>query len=732
MGRDRIDTIDRNTLVAAAIALLAGAAVLFVSSTVFAYHSSNHDEAVYLTQAAMLLNGQLEIHAGELTGAFRPWFFIEDGGRLYSKYTPVPAAMFAVTLALFGEPRVTLAVVAAANAGLVYLLGSMCFDRRVGLAAAAVFAASPLAIVNTATFLPYAPTTALNLAFAVAYLRGVRDRSLRAAVVAGIAIGLAFFARPYTAVLFAAPFILHACYEIIQSVRTDGLVPFIRADGGGSVAADGSSRDRAPLTEPIRRQAVIAALGSAFVLLTLAYNLRLTGAALTFPYEAFAPMDGPGFGRRRILGHSIDYTPELALEANGYVLWYFGTRWFTAGTIGTAAAGIGLAIAVRRWLRSLDDEVADRVKISPFERTASVLLAALFVSVPLGNLFFWGNFNILATMSDPTDGLISGLGPFYHFDLLAPLSVFAAVTIAAGYDGLLRIWVALTSRTNRRAATAIVAVVAIAALAIAGGANVAAVADPIEKNSANAEKFERAYAPIEETTFENALVFIPTPYGDWQNHPFQYLRHDPSLEGDVVYPLDRDPDDDFAVIDAYPNRTHYRYAYKGEWTPDPNRHVVPKLEPIDVRSGDRLHAETTVGVPTTAEVSTARVRLETQDGHVTETISDPGESIAFAWTIGPEGAFLNAVGSEETVGIDETDTLIVTTTLVQPDGSTLTYRQETTIRTDGETVEAIWPPERSVCALVTDCGSEGTYIPDEPDAHRDGVFFETTVEETAE
>jgi hypothetical protein len=67
-------------------------------------------------------------------------------------------------------------------------------------------------------------------------------------------------------------------------------------------------------------------------------------------------------------------------------------------------------------------------------------------------------------------------------------------------------------------------------------------------------------------------------------------------------------------------------------------------------------------------------------------------------------------------------------TLVQPDGSTLTYRQEASVRATGETVEVIWPPERTVCPLTTDCGREGTYIPDRPDLHFDGVFFDVALE----
>ena len=692
-----------------AVAASAAIAVFAVSTTVFAYHSNNHDEGVYLLQAALLLEGQLEFYAGDLVGAFRPWFFIEDGGRLYPKYTPVPAAMFAASIALFGEPRVTLAAVAAANAALVYALGSMLFDRRVGVVAAALFAASPLAVVTTAVFLPYAPTTTLNLLFAVAYLRGVRRESVIAAAVAGVAVGLAFFARPFTAVLFALPFVCHALYSIAASLPGDGaLIP-----------------------ETVRRNAITAGFGLAFVGVTLAYNARMTGSPLLFPYEAFAPRDGPGFGPREILDHSVVYTPELALEANGYVLGYLATRWFVAGPIGTGLAAIGLGLAVRQWRReSPADAPAGESALSgggAFERRAGLALAGLLASVPAGNVFFWGNYNVLATMSDPTDGLVSQFGPFYHFDLLVPLSVFAAVAVVAGWDRLPAIRAWLGARSSPRAARVTVAVVVVASLLGFGLAAAATVSAPLDRNAAYADKYEVAYEPIEATEPDDALVFLPTPYGDWQNHPFQYLRNDGGLDGSVVYALDRAPADDFAVLDGYRNRTYYRYSYRGEWTPVADRHVTPKLEPLEIRRGETLAGETVVGVP--PRVERARVRLETEaGGSAAYTAAEPGDSIAVPWSIDRNAARLDATRGNRSVRVGGTDTVVLTITLTQPDGGTLTYRQEATVRTGVDGVEAVWPPERSVCALVTDCGSEGTYLPEDPDTHRTGVFFETRLE----
>ncbi|TKX69595.1 hypothetical protein EXE45_07595 [Halorubrum sp. SP9] len=271
-----------------------------------------------------------------------------------------------------------------------------------------------------------------------------------------------------------------------------------------------------------------------------------------------------------------------------------------------------------------------------------------------------------------------------------------------------------------------------------------AASGPIERNAAVDEKHEIAYAPFDETTFEDGLVFVPTPYGEWQSHPFQYLRNGPGLDGDVVYALERDPVENFAVLDAYPDRTLYRYGYHGVWTPNPEAHVVPKLEPLDRRSGGRIDAETTVGVPD--RVARAQVRVDPRRGapggpdHVSYTVSDPGESLAVDWAVTPAGARLPgaeraaAGNASEPVPFDpDGDVIAVTVTLVDPAGATYTYRQEVTVRVSGgdeagaggERVEAVWPPERSTCRLVTECGNEGTYLPDEPQTHPEWVVFET-------
>ncbi|MDF9744443.1 glycosyltransferase family 39 protein [Natrinema sp. S1CR25-10] len=715
------DRVRRVHLAALAVVCLAGLAVAILATELFPYHSSNDDEGVYLLQAALLLEGQLEMHAGELADAFRPWFFVQDGGRLYSKYSPVIPAMYAVSMALFGEPRVTLVAVAVGNTALVYLLGSMVFDRWVGVVAAAVFAAAPMTLLTSSVFLPYAPTTFLNLLFAVWYLRGVRTGRLRDAVSAGAAIGIAFFARPYTAVLFALPFICHAGWSVLRSARDRWW-----------------QRGFRPLPDAVRRNAATAAVGLALVGLTLAYNARVTGSPLTFPYAAFAPLDGPGFGHRELLDHSLEYTPAVALEANGAALWYFATRWFTAGLLGTGTALLGTAVALWRWLPGRD---ADSERRS--DRTAGLLMAALFASVTLGNFAFWGNYNVHAGMADPTTGLLSKFGPFYHFDLLVPLSIFAGFAVAVGFrrcrDAALRSRIAAVA--SPRTARALVLAALLVSVLVAGAANAALLSAPVERNAAHTERFESAYEPFEDRDLENALIVLPAPYGQWQNHPFQALRNDGGLDGEVVYALEGSPERDFAVLDAYPNRDYYQYRYRGAWTATPDDEIVAQIEPLSIRSGERLEGTTTVGIA--SRVDRVRVRLE-NDGEVASyTVANPDSELSVGWSLegdaaggrdGGENA-TDARGSvalnrspNETVSFDGADEIVLTITQVQPTGATYTYRQEVTVRPTEEGVEAIWPPKRTGCRLVTDCGTEGTYLPDRPETHSQWETFETRLE----
>jgi hypothetical protein len=688
-------------LLAGVLALVAGAGVVLVAGELFPYHSSNHDEGVYLQQAAMLLDGQFQLFPGELGDAVRPWFFVESGDSLYPKYQPLPAGLYAAAMALFGEPRVALGAVTAGNVALVYALGAMSFDRRVGLLAAAGFATAPMTVVTSSVFLPYAPTTLCNLAFAVAYLHAYRTGRTASALLAGAAIGVAFFMRPYTAVLFAVPFLGHAAWELGTTLRE-------RAGG-----TDGRLR----LAPVLRRQGATAVVGFVSVALVLAYNAAVTGSALTFPYEAFAPRDGPGLGRRRLLGHEVDYTLPVALRANAEVLWYLLTRWGPVGGVGTALAAVGLAASTR--LRRL-------LPVANWGSggTARLLLAGLFLSVPAGNLLFWGNYNILGTPGDPTDGFVGQFGPFYHFDLLAPLAVFGAA-------GALVLWRgATTGRPGERLPDgwARVALAAVLVCGLVAGSGALA-AGPVERNAAHTATYEDAYDPIESQAFENAVVFLPTPYGDWLNHPFQYLRNEPGFDGDAVYVLDRDPAGDFAVVDAYPDRRYYRYTYRGEWTPDPEeREIEPRLVGTDIRAGVRLDGEATVGVPD--GVTGARVRIETGAGAATYHVTDPGEAVEVSWRVDADEARVTAVdGTPVDAGVrtDPVDEVVLLVRLVQPDGGTLTYRQETAVQSTDGGVEALWPPERTVCPLVDDCGREGTYLPDTPPEF-DGVSFETRLQ----
>jgi hypothetical protein len=692
-------------VVAAALAVAVGVLVYALAIDLFAYHSVNDDEGVYLYQAAMLLEGRLFLRPGPIPWeAVRPWFFVVDGTdagvRMYSKYSPVAPAIFAVGR-LLGDWNLALGGVAGATAAGVYSLASAAFDRRVGLVAVVALAGAPLFLITSATFLSYAPATMLNVAFAVAYVRAARTASPRWGVAAGVAVGLAFFCRPYTAVLFALPFIGHTLASLAVAWRRHA-----RSSAFHSV---------------LTRSVAIAVPGAAFVAVTLGYNAVVTGDALTFPYAAFAPNDGIGFGPHEILNYERDYTPALAAETTETITEYVFTEWIAAGPIGTLLAAVGVAAA--GWRARLADGLGGR-----FEPTSGMadgevaaVLLGILPAVFAGEAYFWGTHNGLR------NGLIDLLGPFYHFDVLIPIAVFSA----AGAVGLVRrLDSLLRRRTTRRRARLLIVVLLVVAAPVVVSAERAVIEEPLEANGLRTDTLEATYEPFADRQFDDAVVFTPDPYGDWQAHPFQYLRSDPGFDGDVIYATDGGPARDLAVLEAT-NRTPYRFTYRGTWTGATTR-IDPALQRLTELEGRSVRARTAVGVPQSA--ASVSVRIETPEGFARYTVpavARENGTVGVVWRIGPETARVRNLafaggsdGPAVPLAADGAE-VDLAVTFVGTGGASITYRQEVTVDAGDAGVRVVWPPETRVCRLTAECGYEGTWVGPDGDYVR-GVSVETS------
>jgi len=340
-----------------------------------------------------------------------------------------------------------------------------------------------------------------------------------------------------------------------------------------------------------------------------------------------------------------------------------------------------------------------------------LVLAGLAVSIPLGQSYFWGSLNVLGDLSDPTDGLVSFLGPYYHLGLVVP-------TVAFGAHGLLvggrRARQFLRGRNSARVRAAGLAILAVAGL-VTGGLATAAVAGPLGDNADVTRQYERAYEPIESAEFENALVFVPTPYGDWLNHPFQYLRTDPGYDGEVVYALQ---ERQFAVRDAFPDRSLYRYVYRGEWAPFLNRSVEGRLQEIRVATGEEVSLSIEAEVP--ESVQSLSVRASTT-GNGYALAESPGERITFTVRFLDGQAVIESPEFESPVVLPVAGRERLEVRLFADSGGAGSFSYDLTIPVEYDGTYRVLTPRIEVCRNPRLCDGEAAYIPGQ---HREGVAIE--------
>ena len=369
-------------LAVAAAVWAVGASALFLPGL-----TDNGDEAVYLLQAESLRAGHLFPPAIQPAGAFLPWLSKPAGDHYVTKYTPVFPGFIALSHRVFGSDRAALAMAAAgAVVACYHLAREVLRRRRDAVVAAALLAGSPLFLIQSATYLSYLFNAALLMGFAAAFLAGIRRQARGVLALAGFLLGLAVFARPFDAALFASPLL---------------------AWWGWS--------GRNCLGRRLREAGWVATGALAPVAAMVTYFRLASGSFLVPPFTFVGPNDTLGFGPKRMYAGMpwLDYTPGRALQAAGRLTVLTGF-WGFGGLVLLGLAVVGyrsVGGSARKWL------------------------ALVAVTVPLGYAFFWGSF------SSSEWGGPWRFGPFYWLPVIVPGSILGA----AGFSRLRR-WDRQTAR----------------------------------------------------------------------------------------------------------------------------------------------------------------------------------------------------------------------------------------------------------------------------------------------
>lgn len=502
-------------LVVALLVLSFAAVVVSVASLelIHPYLSWNRDEPVYLWHVDVLASGRLTAPLGDPAAAFRPWLGgIEDG--YFSQYTLGWPLVLLASEVVLGTPGGAVALGAVlAVVGAVLLTREVTGRDDVSVAVGAAFLATPAVVLQAGVHLGYLFTVGLgNLALAFGW-SGLRRRSPTRLVVAGALLGWVLLTRPFDALLWGAVLLF-----------------------GGAVLHG---------WDVVRRGWPVAVVGAPFVLLTLAYNLRITGDATTFPIVAADPLDSFGLGPRRLMpGFEItDYEVARAAGSSAKNAAFFAI--FLTGNVVT----LGLAGLGAWWRRS--------------ERS-TWLLVVLGAVFPVGYFFFWGTY-----ISSLTARLA---GSIYYIPAVVPVLALAAL-------GVLELW----WRARRTSVLAVVAAVALTIPVLVSRVEVA------RDNSSAQQPWSESVSGLPDGSL--VIVAESGPYLSFKN---PVSRNHPDLDDPVLYAVDLGPKN-FETIAAHPDRTPYlQISNLGveELGPKEDR-PTPAVEvaPIDLVTGRHLVVE---------------------------------------------------------------------------------------------------------------------------------------------
>lgn len=465
------------------------------SLSIFERLPRTEDEVTFLFQAKTIAEGQAVAPAPEHPEFFFMSFVIARDGLWFGKYPPGYPAVLSLGV-LAGQPWLVNALAAFAAIGLLVLVGRRFYDTRTTLLGAGLLALSPFFILQSGSLLSHVVALCWTLLLLL-LVDVMRSRDVPlAALGAGAAGGSLLLTRPLTAVGIALPFIVLAIVDLLR---------------------------RRPFWG---RYALVALGGLPFVVVLLAYNDTTTGHPLRTAYELWWSYDRIGFGPEYgINGHSVGdaiRNTRTNLRDLSQVLFGWPER--------LSFLPILLAACVGVW----------NIRRHGFSRptSADLLLVGMVAGLIGVHMLYW------------TSGRM--YGPRYYFEIIGALSLLGARGIVWLWDAA-GIWL---QRRNIAAGWPRLAIPVVVAGLVAYNLFVTLPSEADRYRDWNGVH-RQDLEVVRSADLENALVFAPRP--NWQAYAPLFLENSTTLDGDVIYAVDRGEDRNRVLMRDFPDRRYYRY-----------------------------------------------------------------------------------------------------------------------------------------------------------------------------
>ena len=188
-----------------------------LSQTVFERLPHLEDEVAYLYQAKIFSRFDLVIETPQPRRAYWQPFVIDHNGTRFSKYTPGWSGLLSLGIHL-GQTWVVNAFFSALTVALTFRLGTMLFNRDVGLIAGGLVAFSPMALLLNASLMGHTAAIFFTTLFILAYLKLERTHTIKWGAIAGIALGVVVIMRPLTAIGIGVPFIVWSVIRVFSAL----------------------------------------------------------------------------------------------------------------------------------------------------------------------------------------------------------------------------------------------------------------------------------------------------------------------------------------------------------------------------------------------------------------------------------------------------------------------------------------------------------------------------------